>query len=274
MFLKWEGKVNKLQEQKFFIIGAGNIGKVLVTRLHAVGVPADQLYITDSDLKGAQETAQSIAQAVEFSDPAINQADFIILATPPKTIIELLRSLKDKLRPGQIIISMAAAVPLNRLRSAVRADTAVVRILPNPPSMFGVGMNPVAFEPSAPVEVRVPVEALLDALGKTVVVEDSQMTWCVGLAGAAMRSVLPVLQGMAQAGVEAGLSPRDARMVAAQIMKGTAALALETELTFEQIKALTPMDTLDENMVANLFLETARSVMQKVEATQAKLMES
>jgi pyrroline-5-carboxylate reductase len=97
------------------------------------------------------------------------------------------------------------------------------------------------------------------------------MNWCVGLTGAAMRSLLPALEGMTRAGRDAGLSPADARTVAAQAMRGTASLVLQTDLTFEQLKALTPMETVDETALAQVLQDAARSAMEKTHRLQAKL---
>ena len=115
------------------------------------------------------------------------------------------------------------------------------------------------------------VTAVLAILGDTIEVQDEQINWCVGLSGAAMRSLLPVLEGMTQAGIEAGLSPADARRVAAQVMRGTAALALETELSFADLKALTPMQTVDETAVAQLFYDAASNAKEKMDTMQRKL---
>ncbi|MEI8132474.1 MAG: NAD(P)-binding domain-containing protein [Leptolinea sp.] len=262
-----------LRDKKFYIIGMGNIGKVLTQRLLAIGVPADQIVISDTDaMRSADVTAKFGVKAFVDSEASISEMDMMIIATPPNKVTEVLRSLDDKLRAGQVVISMAAAVPLEMLRSVVNEDVPVVRVLPNPPSMLGQGMNPVAYAANTPSGVKSLVEEFLGILGKTMVVRDDQMTWCVGLAGAAMRSVLPVIEGMMQAGIEAGLSPADARIVAAQIMLGTATLALETDLSFEQIKSLTPMETVDEKLVASLFLEAARAAKEKVDKSQAHLM--
>lgn len=90
-------------------------------------------------------------------------------------------------------------------------------------------MNPAVYGASVTPDARALVEAVLATLGDSIEVTDDQMNWCVGLSGAAMRSLVPVLEGMTQAGVEAGLSERDARRVAAQVMLGTAVIALETK---------------------------------------------
>ena len=109
------------------------------------------------------------------------------------------------------------------------------------------------------------VEAILAALSQSLEVQADQMAWCVAMPGAAMRSVLPVLEGMTQAGVDAGLSPETARRVAGQVMLGTAALALQTDLSFDQIKSLTPMQTIDEAAVAEMFRAAARQTRDKSE---------
>lgn len=90
----------------------------------------------------------------------------------------------------------------------------------------------------------------------------------MGLSGAALSSLLPALEGMTQAGVEAGFSSSQAREIAAQVMLGTAALALQTGLTYEGIKTLTPMQTLDEAAVAKVFVEAARAAKEKIDQLQ------
>jgi pyrroline-5-carboxylate reductase len=259
----------------FFIIGMGNIGSILVQRLVEIGISTNQIMVADTDdLRVSKIVNQFGVIPSNLAHPKIKLADVIVLATPPKTIVDLLNSLSENLEANQMVISMAAAVSLERIRSVVRQDVPVVRILPNPPSLLGKGMNPVAFELSAAPEIKDFTFSLLEVLGDTIEVQDEQMTWCVGLTGAAMRSVLPVLEGMTQAGVEAGLSLAESRRVAAKIMAGTAAMAIETDLPLDQIRTLTPMQTLDEKMISDLFQATARNTKEKVDATQAKLMEN
>jgi pyrroline-5-carboxylate reductase len=100
------------------------------------------------------------------------------------------------------------------------------------------------------------------------------MNWCVGLTGAAMRSLLPALEGMTGAGIEAGLNPADSRKIAAQVTLGTAALVQQTDLSFEQIKALTPMQTVDETELIQIFQSAAHQAQAKVSKFQKKLEES
>lgn len=256
------------------IIGAGNIGRILLNRLLATGVLAENLVVCDSDVGRASTVASQYGvRPISLSEEAAWTADAILLAVPPKAVHDLLRTAGKQLRPGQLVISFAAAVPLEWLESWLPAEVMVARVMPNAPSLVGEGMNPVAYGQRVTPEGRALAEAILACLGESIEVGDELMNWCVGLSGAAMRSLLPALEGMARAGVEAGLPEKDARRVAGQVMRGTAALVLQTDLSFAEIKALTPMQTLDEVMLSRLFLEAARAVKEQVDHLQRRLEE-
>lgn len=261
-----------LSEKNLAVIGAGNIGQILLARLQAAGAPADHLVVCDRDPARAEAAAEKFGiRPVILADEAVCAADAILVAVPPRSVPEVLQTFASWVCPCRLVISFAAAVPLPTLEGHLRPGTPVVRIMPNAPSLVGEGINPVAYGAAVTPRARELVQAILAALGETVEVSDELMNWCVGLTGAAMRSLLPALEGMTRAGIEAGLTAREARRVAAQVMLGVAQLALKTDLTFESLKALTPMETVDEAALSQLFLEAARLAAEKTAQLQKKL---
>ena len=267
--------MNDLFQKQLVVIGVGNIGRILLERLRTAGVPLDHLAVCETDLTRETSAAGEFGvRTLSLTDEATCTADIFLMATPPPVVPQILETIADRLRTGQVVVSFAAAMPLTRLEAIVPEGVAVARVMPNAPSLVHQGMNPVAFGTSVTPEARALIEAVLTTLGDTIEVRDEQMNWCVGLTGAAMRSVLPVLEGMTQAGVEAGLSAAEARHLAAQVMAGTAAVALQTGLSFEEIKALTPMQTIDEMQAAELFVEAARNARVKIDQLQQKLAAS
>ncbi len=264
--------MSTLGSQHIAVIGAGNIGCILLERLLDAGLPADQIVICDSDPSRAEEASRRFGPRVcSLTEAPLPASDVFLLAAPPKTTLDILKALSPRLHKGQVVISFAAAVPLSRLEALVPSGVAVARLMPNAPSKVGKGINPVAYGANVKPEARRLIESLLQTLGKTVEVRDEQMNWCVGLTGAAMRSLLPALEGMTQAGVEAGFAEGDARLMAAQVMYGTAALVLESGLPFDEIKSLTPMETVDEAAMRQLFVEAARAAKEKTDRLQQKL---
>lgn len=257
----------------FSIVGAGNVGKMLARRLLASGIPAAKVRIYDLDADKATKAAQEVGiQVFSLPGSAPWKVNVWLLASPPKTILSVVQLLADVLEKGDLVISFAAAVPLVELEKAVPAGVQVVRLLPSMTSYLGKGMNPVCYGVSTSRETRQQVERLLEALGEFIEVRDDQMNWCVGLSGAAMRAVLPALEGMVKAGIEAGFPAAEARRIAGQIMAGTAALLLETDFTFADIKAMTPMEMVDEPAVARIFYESARQAKEKTDSLQGRIV--
>ena len=264
--------MNVLLHKRIAIIGIGNIGHILLDRLNASGVPRDNLAVYDTDSERSSLASELYKiHTVDIESPDLYSADLLLLATSPKAVPQILKKIAEKLKPGQTLVSFAAGISLARLESLVPRNVSVARVMPNAPSLVGQGMNPVAYSVSASIHSRQLISALLSILGETLEVQDEQMNWCVGLSGAALRSILPVLEGMTRAGIEARLNPVDARKVAAQVILGTATLVLQTSLTFEEIKSLTPMETLDEITIAQVFMEAAHNTKKRIDELQRKL---
>ena len=260
-----------LNEKHWAIIGTGNIGRLLLKRLLSSGVRPDHIVIHDSDpLRIESVVKESGACALSLTEDAFRSVDIILIATPPKAIKGLLSLTSGWLKPHQLIISFANAVSLKRLEALIPPDVAVIRVVPNVPSLIGEGLNPVVYGNRITTEAKALVEELLGILGKTISVRDDQMNWLVGLTGASMRSVLPVLEGLIKAGTEAGLTPVQARDTAARVMLGTASLVLQTGLTFEELKALTPLVTVDEAMLSSMIFNAARTAKEKMDIIQSE----
>ncbi|MCC6543162.1 MAG: NAD(P)-binding domain-containing protein [Nitrospirae bacterium] len=259
-----------LNEKHWAIIGTGNIGILMLKRLLWSGVQPDHIFIHDSDpLRIESAVNESGVRALSLTDEAFRSIDVILIAIPPIAVQYLLSQITGWLKPYQLIISFANAVSLKRLEALIPPDVAVIRVVPNVTSLIGAGLNPVVYGNRISNEAKSLVEELLAILGKTISVRDDQMNWFVGLTGASMRFVLPVLEGLIKAGTEAGLAPEQARDTAAQVMLGTASLVMKSGLTLEEIKAMTPLVTVDEDMLSTLILRAARTAKEKMDMIQS-----
>ena len=53
-------------------------------------------------------------------------------------------------------------------------------------------------------------------------------------------------------------------------MHGTASLVLQTGLTLEEIKAMTPLVTVDEDVLKNMIFNAARTAKEKMDKMQSE----
>ncbi len=263
--------LDPLIDQRLALIGVGVIGSIILRRLDELGFPQDQLILCDPDPeRGARLQREFGLKTCPLADECC-RADIWLIATPPRAVLPTLRQLGDHLLPGHLVISFAASVPIARLEAALPEGVAVARIMPNALSLIGRGVNPVAYGQGRSLMVMAQVQAILNALGDSIVIEDEQMDWAVGLTGASMRWLAPVLQGMTDAGLDAGLSAADARWLAARMLAGVAALAQETDLSYEEMLALTSLQVVDEEEIRLIFYQAAHRARERAEELTQEL---
>jgi pyrroline-5-carboxylate reductase len=265
--------VKELADHRLAIVGVGNVGRILLARLMTSGVPPERLVICDADPTRAASAAKDWpVKIATLTDPEVCSAEVVLLAVPPKAVPDVLRKLTVRLHPGQLVVSFAATVPLSLLESLVPVGVSVARVMPNAPSLVGQGMNPVVYSDLMDPSWEEVIEAILATLGDWIEVDDGQMNWCVGLTGATMRTILPASEGLVRAAEMAGFPPQDARRLAAQALRGTAALLSETALPLEDIKNLTPMETVDEAALSQLIFEATRGAKERVDRLEMKII--
>lgn len=254
------------QAKNIAIIGLGRIGLVIGQRLAA---NAYSIWGHDIRKEAREQAQQRGIKAVASASEAATGTDMILLALPPAAVKPVVTELRPVLQQGQVIVSLVGAVPLSYIEELAGEETAVARIMPNTPSLIGQGMNPVCFGKHISEQAKTAVVDLLNALGDSVVVADEQMNWCTGLTGAAPRYVFAVLEALSEAGVEAGLGKDKAMRMAAQVVAGSGLAVLQSGLDIEELKALTPLQPLDEDAVKPLFRGAAETARQKMEEVWA-----
>jgi pyrroline-5-carboxylate reductase len=259
--------------RRIAFIGVGLMGGLLMERLLRTGFTTSQILACEAREARRGEVAQQ--WEVEVTDDPRRAAAFgdaVLMATPPRAVLGVLREIAAHLRPSAVVISVAAAVPLAALERACGDGVPIVRLMPNSPSRVGEGMNPVAFGRFVTADTRAWVMRLLAHWGDTLEVPDALMNLCVGLAAAAPTYILSVIEALTEAGVAGGLPLNDARRLAAGVVCGSAALVTETGESPEALKALTPLQPLREAEAKALFRDAVEVARAQMDALQARLV--
>ncbi len=212
------------------VIGAGNMGSALVRGIVRAGALApEQVLVFDTAPQSAQTLVEEVGVVRAASAAAVaSDSAYVLLALKPGIILPVVREIGRALSDDQVLISIAAAVPLAQIAQALTtAKPALVRVMPNTPALVGAGLLAVA-APGVPPEKVAVVERLLAATGRVVRVDESLMDAVTGLSGSGPGFVFLVIEALADGGVAAGLPRPIALELAAQTVLGSAKLLLET----------------------------------------------
>jgi pyrroline-5-carboxylate reductase len=227
----------KLSDKKLAVLGAGKLGGILLRAYLKQGlfVPT-RVTATVKHGEKAAALAKELGVAVTNDNrKAVKGADIILLGVKPQAVTELLNEIAPEIGEEALLVSVAASVPTNYLeqRLAVASGgrdnkVAVVRAMPNTPASVGCGMTAICRGAHAgPADVEI-ARSMFDTVGRTIVLDEKHMDAVTGLSASGPAFAYIILESLAEAGVKVGL-PRDvATLLAAQTMKGSASVVLET----------------------------------------------
>lgn len=219
-----------LEGRHIGFLGGGAMAGALIKGL--IGSKAVQpSQIRASDVKGPRLAELASAYGIETTtDNAalVTWADVVVIAVKPQIVDRVLPVVKDHLRPGSLVISIAAGVPVAIFEEALPEGAKVVRTMPNTAAIALAGATAIAAGSRATDEDMAVAQALFDAVGRTAILDEALLDAVTGLSGSGPAYVMLMIEALADGGVKVGLGRDTALMLAAQTVYGAAKLQLET----------------------------------------------
>jgi pyrroline-5-carboxylate reductase len=212
------------------VLGAGKIGGILLRAfLQQKLVQPKRVHATVRHAEKARALAEQLGiEASTDNRAAVRGADIVLLAVKPQAVREVLEEIKPEMKPGKLIVSVVASVPTQLMEKYLGLDAPVVRAMPNTPCAIGCGMTGLARGIHAGKEHLEIAQAMFEAVGRVVVVDEKQIDAVTGLSASGTAFIYIILESLAEGGVKVGL-PRDiSTLLAAQTMMGAARMVLDT----------------------------------------------
>jgi len=219
--------------KRIAVIGAGNMGGALIGGILKGGVTdREHLIATVRTPERAEELTSKYGIRVTAggNSQAAAGADIIVLAVKPGTLPKVLEEIRETLRPSQILLSLAAAVPISLIEKLTGCTLPVFRAMPNIPVVVEEGATAVAANPHCTAEQRAAIEEIFRAVGVVAFVEEELMHAVTALSGSGPAYVYMVIEAMIAGGLKMGLSREISTRLAEQTVLGAAKLVRETML--------------------------------------------
>jgi pyrroline-5-carboxylate reductase len=227
----------ELSGKKLAVLGAGKLGGILLRGYLKQGLfVSNRVTATVKHAERAAALAKELGIAVTTDNrEVVKGADIILLTVKPQTVAEVLQEIAAEIGPQTLLVSVAASVPTGFVEQQLAAATggkreevAVVRAMPNTPAAVGCGMTAICGGTHVSPDHLEIARSMFDAVGRTIVLDEKHMDAVTGLSASGPAFAYIILESLAEAGVKVGL-PRDvATLLAAQTMKGSASVVLET----------------------------------------------
>jgi pyrroline-5-carboxylate reductase len=210
------------------ILGAGVMGETVLSGLLRAGWHADQIVATDRRLERQHELTARYGIKMLENTEAVAEAETVILVVKPQDMNELLNEISQSIKPGALVVSLAAGVDTAFIESRLPEGVAVVRVMPNTPAQVDEGMAAISPGSHSTQDHLDRVTEILSATGRVITVPERYQDAVTAISGTGPAYLFFVVEAMIEAGVHLGL-PRDtATELVVQTMLGSAKLLRET----------------------------------------------
>ena len=210
------------------ILGVGVMGETLLSGLVRAGRRVDDLLVGEKRADRARELEERYGVAVVSNIDAARKAETLALVVKPQDMETLLDEIAGELRPGQLVVSLAAGITTAFIEARVPDGVAVVRVMPNTPALVDEGMAALAPGSHCDDAHLAEAEALLASTGKVLRVPERQMDAVTAISGSGPAYLFFVVESMIEAGVHLGLPRATATDLVVQTVVGSATMLRET----------------------------------------------
>lgn len=209
---------------KTAIIGGGFMGGALAEGLLDSGWGRETLVVAEVRNARREFLTQHLrVPTVESAVEAVQQAHTVVFAVKPQQIKETLAQVKPVWAPGKLVISVCAGVKIQMFESLL-GDVPVIRTMPNTPAAIGMAVTALARGRFATDKHLADALNILSAVGKIVVVEESQMDAVTAVSGTGPAYIFYLAESLIEAANELGLAREQAFTLVYQTMRGAATL--------------------------------------------------
>lgn len=210
-------------------IGAGNMAEAMIRGLLRGGDFAiAQIAASGPREERMRELRDTYGIYATTDNKVPAASEIVVLSVKPQILARVLDDVGNTISPDALVISIAAGVPVAAIQARLATGTRVVRAMPNTPALVDAAATAIARGEFARESDLEDAKRIFDAIGITVVLDESLMDAVTGLSGSGPAYMFLILEALSDAGVKVGLSRRTAQLLAAQTVLGSAKLLIET----------------------------------------------
>jgi pyrroline-5-carboxylate reductase len=226
------------------ILGSGSMGSAILSGLLQPGVNVTgSIRVTNRTRAKAQELAKlsgvtslALEEQPDANRVAVAGARVVLVAVKPAMVPDLLREIGDALKPGTIVISVAAGVTVATFESLLPESIPVLRSMPNTPSVVGRGVTGLSAGTRSSDDDLAVGRAIFETVGTVVEVPESQLDALSTISGSGPAYVFLLIEELTKTAMAKGFTPEQAAVLVNGTFRGAAELLAQSDKTPEELR--------------------------------------
>ena len=264
-----------MSKKELGIIGVGKIGSTLLERfICSKSIDPNEIIIYDVDIEKINTYSEKykVSKALNISE-LVKSSNYVLIAVVPQVINKVLSEIKNVLSEQQVLISIAAGISLNHIKSYISKSIGLIRVMTNSPALIGEAATAIACNKDMSEIALKFANKLFSSVGIVVELDETHLDAVTGLSGSGPAYIFIIIEALADGGVKMGLARDISVKLAAQTVLGSAKLLLETKKHPGELKDMvaTPAGT---TITAIHELESARLRATLIRAVEAATIKS
>lgn len=222
-------------------IGGGNMATSLIGGLIAQGQDANLISVSDpnEDQRNSLEQQFSVNTFADCG-AAVKDADIVVLAVKPQVMKEVALMVAKAISESAkqpIFVSIAAGINLHSLQTWLGQEQAIVRCMPNTPSLIQLGASGLFANDKTSIVQKNLAETVLKAAGIVQWVQsEAEIDAVTAVSGSGPAYYFLLMEAMIDAGVDLGLSRETASELTIQTAIGAAQMAKESDVDTAELR--------------------------------------
>lgn len=212
-----------IENKRIGFIGAGMMGSAIIQGIvEAKGIKRSQIYIYDISKNRMKEMRNKFRINLAGSNREIAQeVDIVVIAVKPQQIKEVLKEIGGVLKSNQLLISIAAGIPISFIQRKIKNKVPLIRVMPNIPALVKSGISALCRGKFALQKDLKMAEMIFSKVGGVLVVEEKYLDSITAVSGSGPAYFYLFVEAIIEAGQKIGLSKKVASLLAIETMLGS-----------------------------------------------------
>jgi pyrroline-5-carboxylate reductase len=266
-----------METKQIAILGTGSMGKAILAGLIQSGTKPANIRVSTKTQASADAIfsvhgveAISLEKDSAANTSAVKDAELVILAVKPNLILETLKAVATELKPGSLVVSVAAGITTEAMEEVWGGQAMVVRAMPNTTAIVGSAVTGISAGSRADKEAIETAVQLFKTVGTSIVLDEAKIDALSTISGSGPAYVFYLIEQLTAVAKKMGFSDAEAVTLVNETFLGSAQLLIESGKSPQELrKQVTSPNGTTEKAIA--VMSEANLEKMFTEATAAAL---